>query len=221
MNLIVRDPVCRGEAEAALEHFYEQGRLSLFNKQDRMAKGALQRLQGALGQYQDQMDQALGTGQAEPDVWAPYREALQSSDEAVRLQAVAELGRSGEEPAGRILMDLLSRQDDLGGAAAFHLGRSGLEPLFSRLPAGLRGQPAAVRKNTALAMGFTGRNSFSDVLLASASSEANAEVRQAMIAAVGEIGNPEAVPSLKNLARTFPVHGDQVAEILHRLEEAE
>jgi serine/threonine protein kinase len=218
INLIIKDPVCRGEAEAALEKFYEGGRLSMFGKHDRMAKGALKHLQSALGQYHAQMEAALGETQPQDqDVWAPYQDALKSGDEAVRLQAVYELGRTGEAGAGRILVGLLPEEGSVGEAAALSLGRSGLKDVFKVLPAGLSAEKAVERYNTALAMGFSGQKTFSDALLVAAAQESSEDVRAAMISAVGEIGDPAAVPSLKNLARDYPVHGETISRILRRM----
>jgi len=218
MNVIINDPVCRGEAEAALDKFYQGGRLSLIGKQDRAAKGALKRLSSALGHYQDQMDLAMGEGSSfDSSIWAPYQTALKSEDPSVRFQAVVELGRAGDPEAGRILMVVLREEGTLGEAAALNLGRSGIHDVLSLLPASLRDASSTVRHNTALAMGFSGRKTFSDPLLAAAVQEKNDDVREAMISAVGEIADPSAVPSLKNLDRIFPIHGNQISQILHRL----
>ena len=218
MNLIVSDPICRGEAEAALEKFYEGGRLALFSSQDRMAKSALHRLQNALGQYQDQVNSATGEETTGADAaWTPYRDALQSEDESTRLQAVNELGRTGEAEASLILLELLEKEDSVGAAAAVNLGRTGQAEAVSRLPALLQNDQSHIRKNAAIAMGFSTRTEFSDTLLVAAAQEGDDLVRDAMISAVGEIGDVAAVPTLKNLAREFPGSGNIITKTLQRL----
>lgn len=220
INLTIRDPLCRAEAEAALELIYEGGRLTLFRSQDTMAKAAIRNLQHALSDYNQRLEQALEPrGQEEPprSVQEVYAAALASEEVNVRLQAVYELGAAGDPDLQPLLWDALADPaDNVGAAAAYALARTLPETSWPAMhQAFLDGEPAR-RRRAALALGFGLRTETLDDLLVALATGGDTGLRRAAAAALGELGDPRARPGLEAAARD-PALRDEATQALVRL----
>lgn len=224
MNVIITDPVGRAEAEAALDRFYEEGRLTLSSRQDRAARQALSQLQSAISQYQEQFEalESGGAGRTADDPWQPYRRAVQSGTPEEQLAALQELGRAEAPSASAVLLEVLRAGEPVvADAAAVILGRQGHEQLLGKLHDVLKDSAPETRRRAAVAMGFAGRSVDADHLLSAIPLESDPSVQQAMVRALGEIGDPDSAPALRALQREFPSLGTTIDQALQRLERPE
>jgi len=221
INLTIRDPICRAEAEAALEKIYAGGRLSLFRKHDLAAKGAVRKLQQAMSVYNQRMEAVL-----EPDrerrpasVEEVYREALASSDPEARLRAVYEIGNTADPTLTPLLWDLLGdEQAPVGAASAYALARLLPDEQWSALHQALQEGPPARKADAALAIGFGKRTEFLDDLLVLLAGGPSIELRCAAANALGELGDARARPGLRAATRE-PTLKEDAERALARLGE--
>jgi HEAT repeat protein len=222
INLTVSDPICRAEAQAALDTLYDEGRISFFGSHDRMTKNALKVLTDAMADYNTQMEAMLNDdphGRAtKPHPFAGYEELLSSPDPAIRLKAVYELGRTGDKQAVPLLIRALSDKDvNVGSAAAMALCKLDRVGQIELLQKKLSSPESAVRGNAALALGFTRNEDSVDLLLVALATEKDLDTKRRMIKALGELGSNAAVPGLKHAADQDPRVKSDVEEVLRTL----
>ena len=211
INLMNSDPLCRAEAQAALDRIYAEGSFSPFTGTDRAVKHAMQGLTQAMAQHDAQLEAVLrdidggeaGRPEAEPEgPLSEFERALRSGDPAERMRAVYELGMAGDPAAVPTLLEAL-RDDDprVGAAAALALTRAGgpgvIDELQRRI---LSEETATARGNAALAMGFTGSRTAVDPLLVALAQERDLGARRMIVQALGELGEAHAVPGLRRAA---------------------
>lgn len=201
INITISDPVCRAEAEAALEKLYRDGRGALSSTQDAAVKSSMRNLQHSISDYNQRLESAVaemeGRKQKVTGPFSVYEEALSSPDAMKRLQAVYELGRSGDPEALPILIKTLGDDDrEVGAAAAMAIAKLKPENTPDELRAGLSDANPSLRHNAALAIGFLRASDHMDDLLVLLAKEPKLEVRRAIVLALGEIGSAEAEAGL-------------------------
>jgi len=201
IHVILTDPVCRGEAEAALTHLYQTGKIAPFGASDRLARNALGEITDSLARYSEQMESALGGHLPPPDRFTPYRTALASGDASERMRAAYELGRSGDLAALPLLMASMNDADPQAGAAvALAIARIDPSGSLPDLENRLHDPTTSVRAHAALALGYSRQRQALEPLLAAVAAEGHPATRLRMIQALGELGLPEAEPILQRLA---------------------
>lgn len=222
MRIIINDPVCRTEAEEAMQKLYDMETLVPF-KRYQAASGALKQLGSALAQYNTQVEQALhyGASGSSPKPRGPYyhyEQALRSGDTNRQIKAAYELGRTGDSAAAPLLIDALDHTNrQAGAAAALALARVTPDDLTDRLQPSLKSPHPARRGHAALALGFSRRPAALDSLLIMLSSETDVYAKRQIIRALGELGRPEAAPGLRAAAEQDPRVAADAASVLHRL----
>jgi HEAT repeat protein len=224
INLTVTDPICRAEAQAALDRLYDEGQIAFFGSHDRMAKKTLKVLTDAMADYNTQMEALLSDDPAAQSAashpFAEYENLLRSVDPAVRLKAVYELGLTGDRQAVPLLIQAFSDENpDVGATAAMalsgidHAGRLAVvqEKLSSSKP--------VERGNAALALGFIGNADSVDPLLVALAGEKNPDTKRRIIKALGELGSAAAIPGLKYASEQDPLVKPDVEAVLNTLGE--
>jgi HEAT repeat protein len=225
INLMNSDPLCRAEAEAALDRIYAEGSFAVFKGTDAAVKGALQGLTRAMAQHDAQLEAVMGeihgrpAGEEPPGPLSAFERALQSPQAAERMRAVYELGRSGDAAARPLLVAALADSDERVGAAAAlavaRLGGPGLvEELQQRVL--IEASPSA-RGNVALALGFTGQRAAVDPLLVALAQERDYEARRSIVRALGELGEGHAAPGLRRAAAEDARLAGEVERALQRI----
>lgn len=222
ITLSAKDPICRAEAQAALDKFYEKGRISPLGGQDRVAKAALRRMSRTVSAYNEQLEDLLEDGasskQRRKDPFAGYRDALKSGDRGKRLQAVYELGLTGDRAAISVLLDVFADQDgDIGAAAAMAVARLDLKEQGDALKEWLSADVPAVRGNSALALGFSKDVGAVDSILVALANERDLGAKRKMIQALGELGSDAAVVGLEHAGEDDPRVKDDVSDALKRI----
>jgi HEAT repeat protein len=212
MNLVAHDPLCRAEAQAALDRTFSQRRLSLFGGQDAQIKHALQGLSDAMAVHDRQLQEAMGgdvapgpSGESYPGPYGPYQRVLDQGAEEEQIQAVHELRRTGETDTVSILLDLLGHDSRYVGAAAA-MAIAELDPLGAgdALRTRLDSPSATVRRDAALALGFSHQRQHVDPLLVALAEEPVLDTAEEMVFALGELQSPDARAGLVEAARRHP-----------------
>lgn len=230
MQIIIRDPICRAEAEAAIARMYDLAVLSPFADVHGSASAALKDMSSALAQYNRQVEAAMNMGlnsakDKPTGPYSAYAKALKSDDRTERLKAVYELSRGGNEQAFPVLIPALGHEDpDTGAAAALALARIDAEQAIEEARMLIRKGDSRIRANAARMLGYSGRDEAVDVLLVALAEEqrgaGDVAVMEAMVFALGDLGRAEARPGLEALANSEePGLRAAVADVLVRLPE--
>ena len=188
INITLSDPVCRAEAEAALDRFYDDGRIALGGAQDQSLKNGLRSMQRAMADYNQRLNEALNEGPVESDPWAAYRDELKSPDAARKLDVVFALGRSGNVEAAPVLREALA-DPDVGSAAALALARLDPNGQTDRLVADLKSESPTRRANSARALALSGHTEKAVDIIAARSSELDPLARAAMRESLDQMGS--------------------------------
>lgn len=222
LNLRIYDPVCRAEAEAALERFYEEGRMALFAGPDTAAKQALRNLGNAMAQYNQQLEALAHAGDPvppaspDPGPFAPHVQALKTGSPAERQQAIYALGRTGDPRAAGPLLEALHDRE-LGAQAAFSLSRVSPSSVTPELVEKLRDPAAHTRAHAALALGLARQTSAVDDVIVALQVEGDFQARSAMVQALAEMNSPVAIPALRAVADRDPRLEMEIGGALQRL----
>ena len=208
INLTVSDPICRAEAQAALDQLYEKGRIAVLDTHNRAAKSALRMLGSAVAQHNAHLEVLLADSpyavKPKPThAYAKYEEELRSTDPETRLMAVYELGMTGDKQAASLILEALHDEDSaVGAAAAMALAKTDREGHVTTLQDHLVSSSPVLRGNAALALGFVQHREAVDPLLVSLTTEKNLQTKRRIIQALGELGSIEAMPGLQHAAET-------------------
>ena len=204
IQVIHEDPICRAEAEAALDKFYEHGRISLIGKHNRETMAMLKDLSDALARYNNETEAIARAGNLHydpaPEPLDVIKRALRSPDESIRLKAVHELGKSGTEDAMECLVGSLAEVDaDVGKAVAMTLAVFDPEKVVEAVKELARADSTATRKNAVLALGFSRAPAAADHLVLLLSQEKEPVVKEAIVEAMGLVQQPSVEPALRDL----------------------
>lgn len=202
ISLMSSDPVTRTEAKAALDLLYAEGQVSPIYTTATHA--ALSKLTDAMNQHNRQLEAALGQAPTRPaqDPMATYKKALQSDDKTAALQAIYELGSQTDTQAIPLLMEAL-KKPELGSAAAQALSRHADDSIYPELLRRLS-QDGTDAVYAGLALGFLKEKNALDPLLTELSTQRDADKARVLVQALGELGQPEAAPQLRQVAIEFP-----------------
>ena len=227
MDLAAHDPLCRAEARAALDRTFRGSRLSLFAGQDSQVKQALSGLTDAMARHDQQIQDIMGAidgsadaVQAYPGPYGPYQRILDQGSESERIQAVHALRETGEPGVVPILLELLGHPSRYVGAAAA-IAIAELDPAGAEdeLRARLDSPSADVRRDAALALGFTRQPRHVDPLLVALAQEPSLDTAEEIIFALGELQSPDARSGLEAAARRHPRLQTAAEDALRRLPE--
>ena len=205
LNMRVYDPICRAEAEIALERFYQEGRIALFEGQDSVVKDTLRTLGDAMAQYNQQLEamSAAADPQSPPPGMegplAAYAQALSSGSPMEQQQAIYELGQTGDPRAAELLLDALHDRQ-FGDQAAYALSRVHAGRFTRQLVEKLKDPAPHTRAHAALALGLSRQTSAVDEIVVALQVEGDLSAGSTMIQALAELGSPDAIPALRQVA---------------------
>ena len=203
MRLMIFDPVSRPEAELAVEAFRNQGRISLFRKQDVVVKGALHGLSQAMAQYNEQLEDLEADFAGRKDLSDPlyeYRQALERGTVDEKHGAIIELGRIADTEVYHLLLGALP-DEEAGLAAAYTLSRGEPAEVHPLILRGLSHESPIARAHAAHALALTGHPDAMDQLVVALRNELDIRASTAMVQALGELERPEAIPHLRFAVR--------------------
>ena len=223
INVVVGDPICRAEAQAALDKTYSAGRLSVIDGQDRALRSAFKHLDNisrSVAKRSDEIEAVLSDGRKRPSgPLGQYQEALSSTVTTTRLRAAYELGTTGDKNAAPLLRKALSDTDpQVGAAAAMALSRVDRTGQQAALTKMLSSPEPLARANAALALGFSRYTTSIDSILVALATERDLTAKRTIIRALGELGAKAAEANLNHAAKSDPRVNPDVQDALKRLE---